>query len=42
MVEKMNFFAASYEVSIACNLCKITQQAAGELGQLFVIKKIPK
>jgi len=25
----MNYLAASYEVSTACNLCKITQQAAG-------------
>jgi hypothetical protein len=31
----MNYLAASYEVSTACNLCKITQQAAGNKTQLF-------
>jgi hypothetical protein len=29
LLSTMNYLAASDEVSAACNLCKITQQAAG-------------
>ena len=32
----MNYFAARYEVSTACNLCKITQQAAGNKPTLII------
>ena len=33
--EGMNDLAASYEVSTACNLCKITQQSAGNQTHYF-------
>ena len=32
----MSYFAASYEVSTACILCKITQQAAGNKPTLII------
>jgi hypothetical protein len=36
----MNYLAASYEISTACNPCKITQQAAGNKTQILIQFKI--